>query len=89
MNEATKSSRRRARPPRSTGASLAPLPRLINPWPPLEILDPEQIERILAAAYRILEEAGLEIRSAEARAIYRRGGAIVDEATQSDRKSVV
>ena len=85
MNEATKSSRRRARPPRSTGASLAPLPRLINPWPPLEILDPEQIERILAAAYRILEEAGLEIRSAEARAVYRRAGGIVDEDTQSVR----
>jgi hypothetical protein len=49
VNEATKSSRRRARPPRSTGASLAPLPRLTNPWAPLEILDPEQIERILAA----------------------------------------
>ena len=85
MNEATKSSRRRARPPRSTGASLAPLPRLTNPWPPLEILDPEQIERILAAAYRILEEAGLEIRSAEARAVYRRAGGIVDEDTQSVR----
>lgn len=85
MNEATKSPRRRARPPRSTGASLAPLPRLTNPWPPLEILDPEQIERILAAAYRILEEAGLEIRSAEARAVYRRAGGIVDEDTQSVR----
>ena len=85
MNEATKSSRRRSRPPRSTGASLAPLPRLTNPWPPLEILDPEQIERILAAAYRILEEAGLEIRSAEARAVYRRAGGIVDEDTQSVR----
>jgi trimethylamine--corrinoid protein Co-methyltransferase len=85
VNEATKSPRRRARPPRSTGASLAPLPRLTNPWPPLEILDPEQIERILAAAYRILEEAGLEIRSAEARAVYRRAGGIVDEDTQSVR----
>jgi len=85
VNEATKSSRRRARPSRSTGASLAPLPRLTNPWPPLEILAPEQIERILAAAYRILEEAGLEIRSAEARAVYRRAGGIVDEDTQSVR----
>jgi trimethylamine--corrinoid protein Co-methyltransferase len=85
VNEATKSSRRRARPPRSTGASLAPLPRLTNPWPPLEILDPEQIERILAAAYRVLEEAGLEIRSAEARAVYRRAGGIVGEDTQSVR----
>lgn len=85
MNEAAKSPRRRARPPRSTGASLAPLPRLTVPWAPLEILSPEQVERILVAAYRILEEAGLEIRSAEARAVYRRAGGIVDDATQSVR----
>ena len=54
-------------------ASTAPLPRLDNPWAPVEILTAEQVERILDAAYRLLEEDGLEIRSAEARAIYRRG----------------
>jgi trimethylamine--corrinoid protein Co-methyltransferase len=85
VDEAGKSPRRRARPPRSTGASLAPLPRLTVPWTPLEILSSEQVERILVATYRILEEAGLEIRSAEARAVYRRGGGIVDDATQSVR----
>src|SRR5271163_1228496 len=87
MTEASKPARRRdrARPPRSTGASLAPLPRLTVPWAPLEILSLEQVERILVAAYRILEEAGLEIRSAEAREIYRRAGGIVDDATQSVR----
>ena len=85
MNEAAKSPRRRARPTRSTGASLAPLPRLAVPWAPLEILTPEQVERIVDAAYRILEEAGLEIRSGEARAIYRRAGGIVEEDTQSVR----
>jgi trimethylamine--corrinoid protein Co-methyltransferase len=58
------------------------VPRLENRWAPLEILSGEQVERILAAAFRVLEEAGLEIRSAEAREVYRRAGALVDEETQ-------
>jgi len=74
--------RDRSRTPRSTGPSLAPLPRLANLWPPLEVLSTEQVERILLAAFRILEEAGLEIRSAAAREVYRRAGALVDEDSQ-------
>jgi trimethylamine--corrinoid protein Co-methyltransferase len=77
--------RERTRAARATGPSLAPLPRLSNPWPPLEILSAEQVERIVDAAYRVLEEAGLEIRSAEAREYYRRAGALVDEATEMVR----
>ena len=77
--------RERTRAARATGPSLAPLPRLSNPWPPLEILSAEQVERIVDGAYRVLEEAGLEIRSAEAREYYRRAGALVDEATQMVR----
>jgi trimethylamine---corrinoid protein Co-methyltransferase len=77
--------RERSRAPRSTGPSLAPLPRLTNLWPPLEVLSAEQVERILLAAFRILEEAGLEIRSAAARDLYRQAGALVDEATQMVR----
>ena len=61
---------------------MAPIPRLENPFPPLELLNGEQLERIVLAAYRVLEEAGLEIRNEAARAIYRRHGAIVDETTQ-------
>lgn len=68
--------------PRNPGATLAPLARLTNPWPPLEVLSAEQLERILSAAYRVLEEAGIEIRSTAALAVFRRGGALVDEATQ-------
>ena len=77
--------RDRGRAPRVSGPSLAPLPRLTNRFPPLEILTPEQLERILEAAYRVLEEAGLEIRSAAVRDVYRRAGALVDEATQMVR----
>jgi trimethylamine---corrinoid protein Co-methyltransferase len=74
--------RERGRGTRSTGPSLAPLPRLANPWAPVEILSAEQVERIIAAAYRVLEEAGLEIRSPTAREYYRRAGALIDEDTQ-------
>ena len=61
---------------------MAPIPRLSNPWPPLEILTSEQVERILDAAFRVLEEAGLEIRSAAARDVYRGAGALVDDSSQ-------
>jgi len=82
---ATSRRRERGRAPRSTGPSLTALPRLINRWAPLEILTAEQVERILLAAYRVLEEAGLEVRSAAARNVYRRAGALVDDATQMVR----
>ncbi|HEY2037102.1 MAG TPA: trimethylamine methyltransferase family protein [Steroidobacteraceae bacterium] len=77
--------RERGRAGRSTGPSLAPLPRLRNRWPALEILTGEQVERIVLAAFRVLEEAGLEIRSEAARAVYRRAGALVDDGTQMVR----
>ena len=77
--------RDRNRAPRSTGPSLTPLPRLTNPWAPLEILNAEQVERILNAAFRVLEEAGLEIRSTAARDEFLRGGALVDDETQMVR----
>jgi len=77
--------RGRTRAARATGPSLAPLPRLTNRWAPLELLSAEQVERIVTAAFRILEEAGLEIRSPAAREVYRRAGALVDEPTQMVR----
>ena len=87
MSDTASPSRRRERTrgARSTGPTLSPLPRLRNPWPPLEVLSAEQVERILAAAFQVLEEAGLEIRSAAARAHFARAGAAVDEATQMVR----
>ena len=77
--------RERGRAPRSTGPSLTPLPRLTVPWAPLEILTGEQVERLIDAAFQILEEAGLEIRSATARETFRGAGAFVDDATQMVR----
>ena len=77
--------RDRSRGTRATGPSLTPLPRLTVPWSPLEILSAEQVERILVAAFRVLEEGGLEIRSRAALEVYRRGGALVDDAGQMVR----
>ncbi len=86
MSEPPVSRRReRGRAPRTTGPSFAPLPRLTPPWPPLEVLSAEQLERILNAAFQVLEEAGLEIRSPAARAVYAAAGAPVDESTQMVR----
>jgi trimethylamine--corrinoid protein Co-methyltransferase len=82
----TTPARRRDRPARNRAPALpAPLPRLEVPWAPVEIFDEAQVARILDAAWRILEEGGLEIRSARARDIYRRHGALVDDATQMVR----
>jgi trimethylamine--corrinoid protein Co-methyltransferase len=87
MSEVVPPSRRRGtgRAPRTSGPVLAPLPRLEVPWSPLEVLSTEQVERILVAAYRVLEEAGLEIRSASAREAFRRAGALVDDDSQRVR----
>jgi len=87
VSDTPASSRRRGRTraARSAEPALTPLPRLENHFPPLEILSAEQVERILESALRVLEEAGLEIRSSAARAVYAAAGAAVDEATQMVR----
>jgi trimethylamine---corrinoid protein Co-methyltransferase len=83
MSRQDDKTRRRARPERSRAAPRhAPLPPLDNPWPPLEILDPDALHRIIAAAYRLIEEAGLEFRSTRALAILEANGARVDGDTQ-------
>jgi trimethylamine--corrinoid protein Co-methyltransferase len=58
------------------------LPRLQVPWAPLEVLDAAQLERVLEAAYRVLAEAGLEIRSPAARDVYAKAGALIDDERQ-------
>ena len=60
MTEVPRSPRRRDRghAPRSMGPTLAPLPRLTVPWAPLEILTPEQVERIVGAWIMPLPASG-------------------------------
>ena len=46
-----------------------------NPYPPLDILTPDGLARIVDRAYRLLEEAGLEFRSGRALSILKSHGA--------------
>ncbi|MFD0857859.1 trimethylamine methyltransferase family protein [Roseovarius aquimarinus] len=52
-----------------------------NPYPAMKILSDDQVEAIHDASMRVLEELGIELMSAEARALFRAAGADVDEAT--------
>ncbi|MBV9636340.1 MAG: trimethylamine methyltransferase family protein [Methylobacteriaceae bacterium] len=71
--------RERARAPRATQAATPQLPRLAVPWAPLDVFSADEVERLLEAAFTVLQEIGLEIRSPAARAVYARHGALVDE----------
>src|SRR5258708_36247129 len=76
----------RRRPRRVAGAlSQPPWRRLVNPWRPIEVLRPEQIEAIHDASMRILETIGLEFMSDEAIAILAANGADVDRGTRRVR----
>lgn len=77
--------RERTRTARGPSYSYPPLPRLTNPWKPVEVLSDEQLQRIMKGAYRVLSEFGLEIRSAKARDLFRRHGALVDDDSQMVR----
>ncbi len=79
--------RERSRGPRSHQFTLPErLPaRIENPFPPVEIFRGDDVERIVSAAYIILERAGLQVLSPGARAIYRRHGAEVDDAAEMVR----
>jgi trimethylamine--corrinoid protein Co-methyltransferase len=53
-----------------------------NQMAPLAPLSDDQIESIHLASLRLLEEYGIEVMSETARALFRKAGAVVDEATQ-------
>lgn len=53
-----------------------------NVMQPLAVLSDEQIAEVHQASMRILAEIGVEVTSPEARAAYRRAGALVDDTTE-------
>ena len=71
----------RDRAARSTGLAQLPWQHVTNPYPPVEVLSEDQVEAIHLTSMRILEELGIELMSATARAKFRGAGADVDEAT--------
>lgn len=62
-----------------------PWRRIANPFAPIEVLRPEQIEAIHDASMRILESFGLEILNAEALDIFAAHGAEVDRGSSRVR----
>lgn len=73
--------RREGTRPRRTGGALPQLPwrSVTNPYAPFEVLSADQLEAIHLTSLRILEELGIELMSARARAALRHAGAEVDD----------
>lgn len=55
--------------------------RLENPFPPVEILSADQVAHLHASALVVLREQGIRVLLPEARAVFRKAGARVDEET--------
>jgi trimethylamine--corrinoid protein Co-methyltransferase len=64
------------------GLKQLPWRQYRNPYKPIEVLRPEQLEKIHEASLRILEEIGMEFLDAEALSILKAAGAKVDAASQ-------
>jgi len=81
---APRSGRRRAR---GGAAQTAPkrdvnYRNLRNPFPPMDVFSADEIANMHATALRILEELGIKVLLPDARAIFKRSGARVDEAAE-------
>lgn len=88
--------RRRARggadrPDRSSGQLPKPMGVFRNPLPPIELISQDDLNRLIDAAFRVLEESGLEFLSARCLDIMAKNGCKVDHATglvRMDRATV-
>lgn len=58
---------------------------LRNPFPPVPVFSEDRIAAIHETALKVLEDLGVKILLPEARAIFKGGGALVDEATEMVR----
>ncbi|MEP3114874.1 trimethylamine methyltransferase family protein [Nisaea sp.] len=58
-----------------------PFKQIVNPFPPLAPMTPEQLEKVHLNGMRIIEEIGIEVMSADARRRLREAGAETDEGT--------
>jgi trimethylamine--corrinoid protein Co-methyltransferase len=72
--------RRPGRPPREVGGiQQRPWKQLMRPYRPIEILSADQVASIHETGLTILEEIGMRVLHPQARALYRKAGADVDE----------
>jgi len=76
----------RRRPRRANGGvPQLPPQRLVNPFPPLEVLSADQVETIHRASLDILRDTGIEVLGDRAIDLFRGAGAGVDAATRRVR----
>lgn len=64
----------------AAGATLPQLPWEVvrNPYPPIEMLSPEQLQELHETSIRILKELGIKVMGANVRALFSAAGASVD-----------
>ena len=69
------------------GAPIPQLParRVENPYPPMALLSPDQVEAIHLASLHILENLGMEVMNRRALALFERAGADVDHSAMTVR----
>jgi trimethylamine--corrinoid protein Co-methyltransferase len=78
------SGRRPGGRPRRVGNRISQLDRqdLVNPYAPMQVLTPDQLEAIHSTSVAILEELGMEVMSPRALGVLEAAGAQVDHATR-------
>ncbi len=62
-----------------------PFRGLTNPYPPLEVLDDSQVQKIISAALTVLESHGMRFMHDESRRLLKRAGAEVNDSQQMVR----
>jgi trimethylamine--corrinoid protein Co-methyltransferase len=77
--------RERLRSERGDGIRPLPWRNLRNPLPAIEVLSAGQVETIHRASLKVLAEVGMKILGKEARDVYRKAGADVDEGEETVR----
>ena len=75
-------SRRRGRGASPTATRSVDYHNLRNPFPPAAVFSQDRVEAIHDAAVTVLQEIGLKVLLPQARALFRQGGARVDEASE-------
>lgn len=68
-----------------TGIPQLPWQRVVNPYAPMELLTPEQMDRLHATSMRILSELGIRVMGSTVMDLFARAGAIVDREASTVR----
>ncbi|MDN5927429.1 MAG: trimethylamine methyltransferase family protein, partial [Hyphomicrobiales bacterium] len=90
MNAEPRRRRSAERAHKNAHRGAAPIPqlaprRVVNPYPPMQLLSADQVEAIHDASMHILENFGIEVMSPRALSLFEKAGAIVDHGTQNVR----